>query len=120
MLERRNLLRGLVSLPLIGGGVTLIGRPAARVPLTEVAVAPLLDDPRQRARYAWEAFSAAMRDVTAGADGWRVQGGEDIDRTGKQPRGVWMDMRSIHKVPLYSDVPRGGTVLDRLTEIDLA
>ena len=88
MLERRGLLRGLVSLPLIGGGVTLIGRPAARVPLVDVAAAPLLDDPHQRARYAWEAFSAAMREITADTDGWRVQGGEDVDRAGAVPRCV--------------------------------
>lgn len=34
MLERRGFLRGLASLPLIGGGVTLIGNPTA------VAAAP--------------------------------------------------------------------------------
>jgi hypothetical protein len=35
MAERRGFLRGLVSLPLIGGGVTLIGRPSAvAVPVT--------------------------------------------------------------------------------------
>ena len=35
MLERRSFLRGLASLPLIGGGVTLIGNPtAAAVPVT--------------------------------------------------------------------------------------
>ena len=35
MLERRTFLRGLASLPLIGGGVTLIGNPtAAAVPVT--------------------------------------------------------------------------------------
>ena len=49
--ERRGFLRGLVSLPLIGGGVTLIGRPtAAAVPVT----AELFD------RYtAWLAFEHA-------------------------------------------------------------
>ena len=35
MSDRRSFLRGLVSLPLIGGGVTLIGNPtAAAVPVT--------------------------------------------------------------------------------------
>ncbi|TDR93813.1 hypothetical protein [Enterovirga rhinocerotis] len=34
--DRRGFLRGLASLPLIGGGVTLIGRPvAAAVPVTD-------------------------------------------------------------------------------------
>ena len=74
MADRRTFLRGLVSLPLIGGGVTLIGQPAAAVPLVQAAALPTFDDPRQRARYAWEAFSAAMLDLTAGADGWRVNG----------------------------------------------
>ena len=36
MSDRRTFLRGLASLPLIGGGVTLIGNPtAAAVPVTE-------------------------------------------------------------------------------------
>ena len=36
MLERRSFLRGLAALPLIGGGVTLIGDPtAAAVPVTD-------------------------------------------------------------------------------------
>ena len=35
MLERRTFLSGLVGLPLVGGGITLIGRPtAAAVPVT--------------------------------------------------------------------------------------
>ena len=74
MSDRRSFLRGLVSLPLIGGGVTLIGAPSTPVPLVQAAAVPTLDDPRQRARYAWEAFSAAMLDLTAGADEWRITG----------------------------------------------
>ena len=74
MADRRGFLRGLVSLPLIGGGVTLIGRPSAAVPLVQAAALPTLDDPRQRARYAWEAFSGAMREITANAHGWRILG----------------------------------------------
>lgn len=36
MHDRRSFLRGLASLPLIGGGVTLIGQPtAAAVPITD-------------------------------------------------------------------------------------
>ena len=36
MVERRSFLRGLVTLPLIGGGVTLIGNPtASAVPVTD-------------------------------------------------------------------------------------
>jgi hypothetical protein len=41
--DRRGFLRGLVSLPLIGGGVTLIGSPsAAAVPITGGMVATYL------------------------------------------------------------------------------
>lgn len=37
MSDRRGFLRGLVSLPLIGGGVTLIGKPtAAAVPVSDM------------------------------------------------------------------------------------
>jgi len=35
---------------------------------------PALGDPAERARYAWEAFSGAMREITAGADGWCIMG----------------------------------------------
>ena len=108
MLERRNLLRGLVSLPLIGGGVTLIGRPAARVSLTDVAVAPLLESPQQRARYAWEAFSAAMREVTAGADGWHVQGGQRLRSVGPVAEHAWIDARAINTVALTEPGYRNG------------
>lgn len=46
---RRGFLRGLASLPLVGGGVTLIGKPtAAAVPVTD----DLFD--RYRAWVAWE------------------------------------------------------------------
>lgn len=78
VLARRSFLSGLATLPLIGGGVTLIGKVAAPVPLMDVAAAPFLGDPRERARYAWEAFSAAMRELTTDAHGWRVQGGETV------------------------------------------
>ncbi len=74
MADRRSFLRGLVSLPLIGGGATLRGQPSAPVPLIQAAVMPALGDPRQRARYAWETFSGAMREITAGADGWCIMG----------------------------------------------
>ncbi len=93
--DRRSFLRGLVSLPLIGGGVTLIGRPAAAVPLIQAAALPTFDDPRQRARYAWEAFSAAMRDLTADADGWCILGA--AERTTPLP-GPWPQTGSFLRV----------------------
>ena len=117
-MDRRNLLLGLVSLPLIGSGVTLIGRPAVRVPLADVAVAPLLDDPRQRARYAWEAFSAAMREVTAGADGWHVQGGQRLRTIGPVAECAWIDARAINTVPLTEPGYRHG-YQDRHASLDL-
>lgn len=46
---RRGFLRGLASLPLVGGGLTLIGRPtAAAVPVTDALLA------RYHAFVAWE------------------------------------------------------------------
>lgn len=101
MLERRSLLRGLVTLPLIGGGVTLIGRPAAAVPLVQAAALPTLDDPRQRARYAWEAFSAAMREMTADADGWCIIGAAEriTPLPGPWPQvGQFLRLATIHYV----------------------
>ena len=121
MADRRSFLRGLVSLPLIGSGVTLIGCPAAAVPLVQAAALPAFDDPRQRASYAWEAFSAAMREVTAGADGWSVQGG---DRVTPIPRYKLLAaghcrLRAIRYV--YEDVgnPWGPGVYEEADEVEL-
>ena len=121
MLERRSLLRGLVSLPLIGGGVTLIGRPAAAVPLVQAAALPTFDDPRQRARYAWEAFSSAMRDVAAGADGWSVMGGErltPIPHYGLEAGGH-VAPRAIHYVREPRQDPGRPFVYERAVELQL-
>ncbi|MGI3903047.1 MAG: hypothetical protein ACRYGP_30175 [Janthinobacterium lividum] len=121
MLERRSFLRNLITLPLIGGGVTLIGAPSAPVPLVQAAAMPTLDDPRQRARYAWEAFSAAMRDVTAGADGWSVTG---FDRVTPVPHygltaNTHCRARAIRY--RYTDVgsPRGPGVYEDFDEVEL-
>ncbi len=121
MSDRRSFLRGLVSLPLIGGGVTLIGRPAAAVPLVQAAALPAFDDPRQRARYAWEAFSAAMREVTNGADGWTVNG---FDRVTPIPHyglaaNTHCRVRAIRY--RYTDVgsPRGPGVYEDFDEVEL-
>ena len=121
MADRRSFLRGLVSLPLIGGGVTLIGAPSAPVPLIQAAALPAFDDPRQRARYAWEAFSAAMREVTAGADAWSISGGEritPIPHLGLES-AVWVRPNALRYV--YEDLgsPRGPGVYERSVEIEL-
>jgi len=117
--DRRAFLRGLVSLPLIGGGVTLIGRPAAAVPLLQVAALPTLDDPRQRARYAWEAFSGAMREITAGADGWCVLGAaERLTPLPYLPAEAFMRVAAIHYVR-DSDPRCTGLIVERHEELDL-
>ena len=118
MADRRTFLRGLVSLPLISGGVTLIGRPAAAVPLVQAAALPAFDDPRQRARYAWEAFSAAMRDVTADADGWCILGAAErwTPLPGPHPNtGSFLRVASVH----YVDEPYGwGPNASRLIQVE--
>lgn len=74
--NRRGFLRNLISIPLLSGGVTLIGRPAAPVPIVDAIGAPLLGGPRERARYAWAAFSAAMWEIVpADAHGWLINCG---------------------------------------------
>jgi len=112
MSDRRHFLRGLVSLPLIGGGVTLIGRPSAPVPLVQAAAMPALDDPRQRARYAWAAFSGAMRELTSEADGWIVGGAERYRTIPIQPAGRFIRLAAIRQAehhhpqrskPFYSE-----------------
>lgn len=125
MLERRTFLRGLATLPLIGGGVTLIGRPAAPVPLADVAVAPILADPRERARYAWEAFSAAMREITAGSHGWVVIGAAErkphpgVCGGHSVPGGSFLRVGSVHYTT--GEDPRcPRLIVERHREIDLA
>jgi len=111
--DRRNFLRGLVSLPLIGGGLTLIGRPSAPIPLVQAAAMPTLDDPRQRACYAWAAFSLAMRELTSEADGWLiVDAGERYRTIPNRPAESFMRVAAIRQAehrhpqvphPFYSE-----------------
>ena len=120
-LPRRGFLRGLglVSLPLIGGGVTLIGKPAATVPLLQAAAAPMLSDPRERARYAWEAFSAAMREITADADGWLVMGAGERKPFGHLPGGSFLTLKSVHYRP--GNEPQAPLlIVEKWRDIDLA
>ena len=120
MLERRGFLRGLVSIPLIGGGVTLIGRLSAPVPLTRCAAAPIMTGPYDRARYAWEAFSAAMREITADAHGWNVQGGQNTVSVGYMKADApWCRPVAVYCVPMYPDRPESRGLVDRHREIAL-
>jgi len=96
MSDRRSFLRGLVSLPLIGGGVTLIGRPSAPVPLVQAAAMPALGDPAERARYAWEAFSGAMRELTADAHGWRILGAGEVRGHGYVAANSYLKLAAVH------------------------
>ena len=121
MSDRRTFLRGLVSLPLIGGGVTLIGRPAQAVPLVQAAAMPALGSPTDRARYAWEAFSSAMRDVAAGADGWSVMGGERLTPISHYglAAGGHVAPRAIHYVHEPRQDPLRPFVYERAVELQL-
>ena len=97
----------------------LIGRPAAAVPLVQAAALPTFDDPRQRARYAWEAFSSAMREVVDGADGWSVMGGERL--TPISHYGLAADghvaPRAIHYVREPRQDPGRPFVYERAVEV---
>ena len=121
MSDRRSFLRGLVSLPLIGGGVTLIGAPSAPVPLIQAAAMPILASPTERARYAWEAFSSAMRDVAAGADGWSVMGGERLTPISHYglDAGGHVTPRAIHYVREPRQDPGRPFVYERAVELQL-
>lgn len=96
--QRRGFLRGLVSLPLIGGGVTLIGRAAAQpMPIVEaMAAAPTFASPRERARYAWAAFSSAMRDLTADAHGWVITGAGERKPYRNLEGGAFLNVQVLH------------------------
>ena len=75
MADRRAFLRGLASLPLIGGGVTLIGNPTmAAVPVTD----GLLDS--------YQAWLTYERDWLV----WERFGAEELRRT-RMPSVVWRD-----------------------------
>ena len=69
MSDRRSFLRGLAALPLIGGGVTLIGNPtAAAVPVTPTlldAYDEWLD--LERSWLMWERFGKGGRETGYGA-----------------------------------------------------
>jgi len=118
MSDRRHFLRGLVTLPLIGGGVTLIGRPSAPVPLVQAAAMPALGNPAERARYAWEAFSGAMRDLTVSADGWRITGAGDVRGCGYVEPYSFLRTVAVHYE--RDTEPRcPGLIVERHREIDL-
>ena len=120
MSDRRSFLRGLAALPLIGGGVTLIGIPAAPVPLSQAMAAPALGNPRERARYAWEAFSGAMRELTSGADGWCVLGAaERVTPLPYLPAEAFMRVGAIHYVREHNPRMRHQMVYERHEEIAL-
>lgn len=101
--------------------MTLIGRPAAAVPLVQAVAAPnLLDDPRQRARYAWEAFSSAMREIASPAPGWHVRGGEQMHAVGYMPRSASRFIsNAVHIEPMFPDRPGSRGLVDRWEDLDI-
>ncbi len=81
--------------------------------------APALGKPRERARYAWEAFSTAMRELTAGADGWCVLGAaERVTPLPYLPAGAFMRVAAIHYVR-DSDPRCPSLIVERHEELDL-
>ena len=75
MADRRTFLRGLASLPLIGGSVAILGQPtAAAVPVTD----RLLDS--------YQAWLTYERDWLV----WERFGAEELERT-RMPAVVWRD-----------------------------
>lgn len=82
--DRRGFLRGLASLPLIGGGVALIGNPTAAA---EPVTAALLDSYDawlhfERRYLAWERFGSTTsgRAVLLDNSGGRFHGSPDLTR----------------------------------------
>lgn len=119
--DRRAFLQSLVTLPLIGGGVTLIGAPSRPVPLVQAAALPEFVDPLDRARYAWKAFSSAMRDLASDADGWCILGAADrwTPLPGPYPNtGSFLRVAAVH----YVDERRPGAerpfFVERHRELD--
>ncbi|WP_237479249.1 hypothetical protein [Lichenibacterium dinghuense] len=112
MTDRRSFLTGLVSLP-------LIGRPAAAVPLIQAAALPTLDDPRQRARYVWEAFSAAMRDLTADAHGWRIRGAGEAHAFRTLAPVSFLNVASIHYEVGLPGLRPADLIVERHRDLDL-
>ena len=109
--------------PSLAAGVTLIGAPSASVPLVQAAAMPTLDDPRQRARYAWEAFLAAMRgDLTTDADGWCILGA--AERTTPLPRpwpntGSFLRVGAIHYAYEARTDPARPFIYEKHRDLDL-
>ncbi len=99
--------------------MTLIGIPGVPVPLSQAMAAPALGNPRERARYASEAFSGAMRELTAGADGWCVLGAaERLTPLPYLPAVAFMRVAAIHYVR-DSDPRCPGLIVERHREFDL-
>ena len=100
--------------------MTLIGRPAAAVPLVQVVAAPnLMGDPRQRAQYAWEAFSAAMRDLSAPHPGWFMRGGERVATVGyMEAEHPWFIAEALRYEPLFPNKLGSHGIVERSKRIE--
>jgi hypothetical protein len=65
---------------------------------THRLILPNETPPEERARKAWADFSAAMREMTTYADGWRVVGAGEVkpfrDRAGES----WLNVQTTHFV----------------------
>lgn len=99
MADRRSFLRGLVSLPLIGGGVTLVGQPtAAAVPVSSMLVERyalfLADEAR-------EAFIEAreMRHLAQGYPERAAVVRDHLEQTMWAPSNPWIHGLLEHQRP---------------------
>jgi hypothetical protein len=74
---------------------SLVMAPAAAL-ATHRLILPNEDPPEDRARRAWADFSAAMREMTVDADGWRIVGAGEYKPFRHMPAEAWLNIQTKH------------------------
>ncbi|MEK4033710.1 hypothetical protein WOC76_15505 [Methylocystis sp. IM3] len=86
---------------------SLVMAPAAAL-ATHRLILPNKDSPEDRARRAWADFSAAMREMTADAKGWRISGAGEVKPFRDRPAMAWLNVHTTHYIAdLDPRTPRG-------------
>ena len=76
---------------------SLIMAPAAAL-ATHKLILPGETTPEERARRAWADFCAAMREISADADGWKIIAAGEFRASEHMPASAkpWLDLRTVH------------------------
>jgi hypothetical protein len=96
---------------------SLILAPAAAL-ATHRLILPGETTPEERARRAWSEFSAAMREISVGADGWKILGAGDVKPLHELQAASWLSLALVH-YENANDPRCPKLIIERHTELTL-